>query len=135
MMRAERAAAVLTWISAAAFGLPALPVSVYLLHYGHLPTMLGLFPMYGGPWDGLEGGTFVALLMGFLAVTLLAAWAAQSVLEGSPVGATLGLAILPVEALFWFGFALPLPWLIGIARAALLYSAWKSLQARPQPKN
>jgi len=29
--------------------------------------------------------------------------------------------------LTWLGFALPIPWLFGIARAVLLAVAWKSL--------
>jgi hypothetical protein len=32
-------------------------------------------------------------------------------------GAVLNLGLLPVEAVFWIGFALPVPWLFGIARA------------------
>ena len=38
--------------------------------------------------------------------------------------------LLPVEALFWYGFALPFPWLIGLLRAALIASAWPSLGSR-----
>jgi hypothetical protein len=33
------------------------------------------------------------------------------------------LALPPVEAVLWMGFALPVPWLIGIARAALVVRA------------
>lgn len=130
MMKSARAMAVLTWIYTAAFGVPAIPVSVYLLQSGELPTMLGLFTMYGGPWDVVEDGTFVALLIAFLAVTMIAAWAAWLVWHGSRVGAGLAMALLPVEAVFWFGFALPFPWLIGVARATLLVLAWKSLHRR-----
>lgn len=39
----------------------------------------------------------------------------------------LSLVLLPVEAVFWLGFALPIPWVIGAARAALLAFAWKAL--------
>ena len=35
--------------------------------------------------------------------------------------------LFPVEAIFWLGFALPIAWLIGIARAVLLVLAWTSL--------
>lgn len=124
----RRAAAVLTWVYAAAFGIPAIPVSVYLLQRGSLPTFMDLFPMYGGPWSSrFEDGTFVVLLIAFLIVTLVAAWAAWLVWNGSKAGAVLSLVLLPLEAVFWIGFALPFPWLIGIARAALLALAWKSL--------
>jgi hypothetical protein len=71
--------------------------------------------MYSGPWFSRFGhGAFVGLLIAFLIVTLVAACA------------VLGLIVLPVEAAFWLGFALPFPWLTGIARAALLALAWTS---------
>lgn len=54
--------------------------------------------MYGGPWDVIDDGAFVALLMAFLLVTLAAAWAAWLAWTGSWAGAAPGLALLPVEA-------------------------------------
>ena len=36
----------------------------------------------------------------------------------------LSLVLFPVEAIFWLGFALPIAWIFGIARAALLVLAW-----------
>jgi hypothetical protein len=120
--------AVLTWIYAAGFGIAAAPVAVYLLRRGTLPEFLGLFPMYGGPWSSrMREGTFVVLLMAFLIVTLVVAWAAWLVWNGSKAGAVLSLVLIPVEAIFWLGFALPIPWIFGIARAASLVLAWKSL--------
>ena len=130
-MQKARIAAVLTWIYVAGFGVPAVPVSVYLLQHGELPTFMDLFPMYDGPWDVIDDGAFVALLMAFLLVTLAAAWAAWLAWTGSWAGAALGLALLPVEAVFWWGFALPFPWLIGVARGILFALALKSL--KPQP--
>jgi len=128
-IRPARLAAVLTWVYAAGFGIPAIPVAAYLLQRGTLPTFLGLFPMYGGPWSSrLRHGNFVVLLIAFLIVTLVAAWAAWLIWKGAKAGALLNLILLPVEAVFWLGFALPFPWLTGIARAALLALAWKSLK-------
>lgn len=47
-------------------------------------------------------------------------------------GAVLNLGILPMEAVFWIGFALPIPWLFGIARVALVCLAWPELSgSRP----
>jgi hypothetical protein len=60
-------------------------------------------------------------------VSLIAGWAAWRVWHGSRTGAVLSFVVLPVEAVFWLGFALPIPWLFGIARAVLLAVAWKSL--------
>ena len=64
---------------------------------------------------------------GILIVTLVASWAVWLVWNGSKAGAVLGLVLFPVEAIFWLGFALPIPWIFGIARAAFLALAWKSL--------
>jgi hypothetical protein len=108
-MKTARAAAVLTWIYAAGFGLSAIPVAAYLVADGHLPTFMGLFEMYGGPWSArVEPRTFVALLAAFLGVTILAALSAWWLWLGRRSGAVLNLALLPIEAIFWFGFALPL---------------------------
>jgi hypothetical protein len=46
-----RTAAVVTWVCVAAFGIPAIPVAVYLVQRGTLPTFFDLFEMYGGPWS------------------------------------------------------------------------------------
>lgn len=70
----------------------------------------------------------MALLLAFLIVTVVAAWAAWLVWTGSKAGAVLALVLLPIEGVFWVGFALPIPWLIGVARAAFLALAWNSLR-------
>ena len=128
--RNARAAAITTWAYAAGFGIPTVPVAVYLLTQGRLPTFLNLFPMYGGPWSSrLKPGSFVALLGAFLVPTGVAAWSAWWVWRGRKAGAVVNLAVLPLEAIFWVGFALPLPWLAGLARVALLAAGWRSLDA------
>ena len=102
--------AILTWLYAAGFGISAVPVAAYLLRRGTLPEFFGLFPMYGGPWSSRLGeGPFAILLIAFLIVTLVASWAAWLVWNGSKAGAVLSLVLFPVEAIFWLGFALPIP--------------------------
>ena len=131
-MRLARVAAATTWCYVAMFGLPVVPVAVYLLQRSTLPTFMDLFTMYGGPWSArLEPSALGFLLVGFLIVTLAAAWAAWRVWNGSKTGAIIGLILLPVEAVFWIGFALPFPWLFGLTRAVCLAVAWKRLD---QPK-
>ena len=125
--------AVLTWAYAAGFGVPAVPVSVYLLRRGSLPWFGDLFPMYGGPWSGrFKDGQFVGLLLGYLGLMGLVAWAAGRVRRGSRRGAVVSAGLLPVEAMFWLGFALPIPWVLGAARVALLVAAWRRFRG-PQP--
>jgi hypothetical protein len=126
---AARSAAVVTWIYAAGFGLSTVPVSIYLLKRGSLPSFLGLFDMYGGPWSSrFDDRIFVALLISYLPVTATAAWSAWRLWQGSRRGAVINLALLPVEAVYWLGFALPLPWLAGAARVVLVAAAWKHLR-------
>lgn len=127
--RMRRTAAITTWAYAAAFGIPTIPVSVFLVEHGRLPELWGLFEMYGGPWSArLSDSTLASLLLGFLALTLVAAWSGWLLWRSRKIGAVLNLALLPVEAMFWIGFALPLPWLIGIARVAMVAGAWRQLQ-------
>ena len=127
-MNNARIAAVLTWAYSAGFGFSTVPVAMYLLRHGRLPVFAGLFESYGGPWSArLQQRTFIVLLMAFLVVTLVAAWAALLLWNGSKAGAVLALVLLPIEAVFWVGFALPIPWLIGVARVAYVAVAWKAL--------
>ena len=127
-MTSAQIGAVLTWAYAAGFGIPVAYVAPYLVRNGTLPTFLGMFPMYGGPWSSRFGTrTFVALLIAFAFVTLAAALAGWLVWQGSRTGAVLSLSLLPIEAVFWIGFALPIPWAFGAARVILLALAWKSL--------
>lgn len=127
-MNNARIAAVVTWVHTAGFGLSTIPVAVYLRQRGKLPTFFGLFEMYGGPWSvRVTHTTFAGLLIAFLLVSTVVAWAAWLLWSGSRSGAVLGLGLLPVEAVFWFGFALPIPWLLGIVRAVLIVLAWRSL--------
>jgi hypothetical protein len=129
--RAARAAAVQTWIYAAGFGGSALPVSAYLLTRGRLPTFFKLFEMYGGPWYvRVQPRTFAALLAGFSGVSALTAWSGWLLWRGRKAGAVLNLSLLPIEAVFWRGFDLPIPWLMGNARAALIAASWSSLEDR-----
>lgn len=119
--RPARAYAVVTWAYAAGFGVPAVPVAVHLLRTGSLPSFFGLFDMYGGPWsERLSDSEFAAGLVGFLGVASAASWAAGRVARCLPRGRLIAAALLPVEAIFWIGYALPIPWLTGVARVALL---------------
>lgn len=123
-----RSYAVLTWVYVAAFGIPAVPISVYLLQNGRLPWFLDLFPMYGGPWsDRLGEGPLAVLFVAYLLVTIVVAFTAWLVWLGRRMGAVLSLTLIAVEAVFWIGFALPFPWVIGALRVALIALAWRSL--------
>lgn len=133
-MNRSRAAALVTWVYVAMFGIPAVPVVIFLAENGRLPSLWGLFQMYGGPWSSsyLDDRLTVLLLV-FLGVTLTAAVSGLLLWTNRRVGAVLNLALLPVEAVFWLGFALPVPWLFGIARVVLTVRAWPLLSRGTRP--
>lgn len=117
----------MTRICAAAFGSPAIPVAIYLLQRGVLPEFMDLFQMYGGRWSSrLSDVALVVLMCAFFLATPIAAWSAWLVRQGSKAGAVMNVALLPVEAVFWIGFAMPIPWIIGGARVILIAMAWGS---------
>jgi hypothetical protein len=105
-----RGAAVACWVYAAGYGLPALPIAAYALRERELPWLGDLFPMYGGPWWGpLSPEAFAATLVGYAGVTAAVAWGGWLVWQGRRSGAVLAVAMIPIEAVFWYGYALPIP--------------------------
>ena len=127
----NKAAALLAWVYAAMFGIPTIPVARFLDANGFLPTFQGQFEMYGGPWSGrLQDDTFIKLLLAFFLVSLITAFLAWLLWRGSKVGMALSLAWIPVEAVFWYGFALPFPVVFGAIRVTLIILAWRSLNRR-----
>ncbi len=124
-----RAAAVVTWIYVAAFGLATIPVGIYLMQRYTLPTFFGIFQMYGGLWSAaVQNSTFLLLLGAFLLLTLAVGGAGWMLWKGSRAGAIVSLALLPVEAVFWVGFSLPIPWMAAAARVVLIALAWRTLR-------
>jgi hypothetical protein len=124
-----RAAAIITWVYAAGFGLPAIPIAVFVARKRSLPWFLDLFPMYGGPWSNAGRWTgFIWLLIAYFALTLLVAFAGVLLWRGRRGGAILTFALIPVEAIFWWGFALPFPPLLAAARVGLAAIAWRRLR-------
>ena len=127
-MNRSRAAALVTWVYVAMFGVPAVPVAIFLAEKRRLPSLWGLFDMYAGPWSSrFADDRVVALLLVYFGLDLAAVLSGWLLWQMRKAGAVLNLGLLPVEAVFWGGFALPLPWLFGIARVALVALAWPEL--------
>jgi hypothetical protein len=98
---AAKAAAIVTWIYAACFGLPAIPVAVYLLRAGRLPRRLfDAFPVYGGPWyDSGQPERLAAQLGAFFVMMLVVSWGGWLLWRGLRAGAVVAIATIPLEAL------------------------------------
>jgi hypothetical protein len=122
-----RIAAVLFWVVPIAFALFAVPIAIRLLQGGELPRMFG-FTAFGGPFERFGTQTLAVLLIAFALVCALEALAGLWLWNGQRAGGILGLALLPIDAIFWFGFALPIPPLNALVRTALLVLNWSSLK-------
>lgn len=128
-MLALKASAALMWLVAAGFGIPAPFVASYFLRERTLPTFMGLFPMYGrGMFERFSPEVFVVLLGLFTALCALEAFAGWLLWHGERLGALITIALLPIEVVFWAGFAVPIPPLIAIARIGLLAAGWSALR-------
>lgn len=126
----------MTWAYAAMFGVPAVPVAIFLAEKSRLPSLWGLFDMYAGPWSArFLNDRVIALLLAYAGVVLAAVVSGWLLWRMRRAGAVLNLGLLPVEAVFWIGFALPVPWLFGIARVALVALAWPELSGSRRQAN
>lgn len=123
-----RTAAVLLWFNGLGFGICCLP-GIRSLSLGRgIPTIFG-FPAYGrGPFERLGITTTVPLLSAFLLVCVLECVAGWLLWNASTTGAVLALALLPLGAVFWWGFALPIPPMFAVVRTLLLALSWRSLR-------
>jgi len=132
-MKSSRAAAVVTWSYVAGFGIATIPVALYFRKHGRLPSFFGLFDMMAGPWSQRQSpDRFTASLGAFLGVTMLVAYSGWLMWRARRGGRAMNLALIPVEAVFWLGFALPIPWLLAAARTVLVVASWARNEA-PHP--
>jgi hypothetical protein len=123
-----RAAAILSWVDGLGFGICCLPGIRNLLTGRDIPMIFG-FPAYGrGPFERVGIPTTVPLLSALLLVCILECVAGWLLWSGSTTGAILALVLLPLGAVFWWGFALPIPPMFAVVRTLLLALAWRSLR-------
>jgi hypothetical protein len=123
-----RAAAILLWFTAVGFGVFCVPAIRNLAAGRDIPFVMG-FPAYGrGPFERHGIHSTVALISGFLLVCILEGVAGWVLWRGQKSGAFLALALLPAGAVYWWGFALPIPPIFAVVRTVLILLAWKSLR-------
>jgi hypothetical protein len=115
-----RAAAVCSVVLGLGFGLPGAYGAWYYAQHGEVWTFLG-FPTYGdGPLERWGFPTSTALLIGFVAVCAVEVVVGVLLWRQAATAPWLALAILPVELVFWIGFALPFGPVLGLARTGLV---------------
>jgi hypothetical protein len=121
---------VLAWVAGLGFGLPAVYGTWYFADRGEVWMFAG-FPTYGdGPFERVGLETSVPLLLAFVVVCAVEVLLGWWLWTGRPAAWLLSLVLLPVELVFWIGFALPLGPLLGIARVALVLAGGRPGAAR-----
>ena len=126
-MGALRASAFFLFFNGLGFGLPCVIAIRNLLAGRDIPIIMG-FPAYGrGPFERIGISTTVPLLAAFLLVCSLEVVAGWLLWSGDKTGAILALVLLPFGAVFWWGFALPIPPFLAVVRTVLIVLNWEHL--------
>ena len=123
---------VLFYFDAFAWGVGVVPTLYYTFEYRTLPTVFGIRLM-GGPFESLGIDALIVAGIVFVSVSALKVLAAYWLWHCRKDGAVLGLVLLWPSAIFWYGFALPLGPLLGIAEIVLLVLVWRTLGRHGSP--
>ncbi len=117
---------VLVVVDALAWSLSVLPILEYARVRRDLPTLLGI-RLLGGRFESLGITTVIVAGLVFVVVSGLKLLAAYWLWGARADGAVLGLILLGLSAIFWYGFELPFGPLVGLPEAILLVIVWRSL--------
>ena len=117
---------ILFYFDAFAWSIGVVPTLYYAFTYEALPTVGGIRLM-GGPFESLGLDTLIVSGIVFVFVSSLKILAAYWLWNLRRDGAVLGLILLGLSTIFWYGFALPLGPMLGIAEFVLLIFVWKAL--------
>ena len=98
----------------------------YAFKYNALPTVFGIRLMEG-PFESLGIDALMVAGIVFVVVSTFKVLGAYWLWNFRRDGAVLGLVLIWPSAIFWYGFALPLGPLLGIAELVLLIVCWRSL--------
>lgn len=114
-------------INGVGFGLPCVLAIRSLLAGRGIPFIMG-FPAYGrGPFERSGIATTVPLVAAFLLVCSLEIAAGGLLWSTDKIGAILALVLVPLGAVFWWGFALPIPPIFALVRTVLIVLNWRNL--------
>jgi hypothetical protein len=121
-------AALCLWISGLGFGLPCIYGIWSALKGKGIAYVMG-FPTYGnGPFEKIGVHTTSAFLFGFLFVCVLECIAGWGLWNGDKGCGVMSFALIPLEMLFFIGFALPFGPIFLLIRIILLLISWQALK-------
>ena len=98
----------------------------YAFKYNALPTVFGIRLMEA-PFESLGIDALMVAGIVFVVVSTFKVLGAYWLWNFRRDGAVLGLVLIWPSAIFWYGFALSLGPLLGIAELVLLIVCWRSL--------
>lgn len=103
-----------------------LPTLYYAFTHRSLPTLGGI-QLLSGPFESLGIDALIVAGLVYVVVSALKILAAYWLWNARLDGAVLGLILLGLSAIFWYGFALPFGPVLGVAEIVLLALVWKQL--------
>jgi hypothetical protein len=118
---------VLFYFDAFGWGIGVVPPLYYAFAYRELPTMGGI-RLLSGPFESLGIDALVVAGIIYVVVSALKIMAAYWLWNSRRDGAVLGLILIGLSSIFWYGFALPLAPPLGIAELVLLMLVWRDLE-------
>lgn len=122
----KTAVSVLFYIDAFVWLIGTVPTLYYASAQGDLPTIGGI-RLLSGPFESLGIDALIVAGIVYVVVSALKIMAAYWLWHSRMDGAVLGLILIGLSTIFWYGFALPLGPLLGVAELVLLMLVWRAL--------
>ncbi len=120
------AASIVCFVFGVGWSVGSIPTIVYVIRNRSLP-MIGPIRAMSGPFEALGIDAMIVLALLFLGINLLHILAGTWLWQSRRKGGSLEIGLLVLSTVFWFGFALPFPPIVGLLEAGLLAAGWKSL--------
>ncbi len=125
---AARAAAGLLWVVGVGWGFSAPWLMWWVAVRGRLPVLPYIGEPNGGPfYTTLPHIAFIVLFGLSLGLGIAQVGAGVLLWNGQRAGGLVQFAIVPIEAAFWYGFALPIPPVLAAIRVVFVLLSWTQL--------
>jgi hypothetical protein len=125
-VRLTKIVSLLFYIDAFIWLIGMVPTLYYAFTQDNLPSLGGI-RLLGGPFESLGMSAFLLAGLMYIFVSALKILAAYWLGKSRKEGAILGFILLGMSIIFWYGFALPLGPLLGVAQIVLLILVWNTL--------
>lgn len=120
-------ASLLLYLDAFIWLIGVVPTLFYASMRQELPSLGGI-RLLAGPFEALGIDALIVAGMLYIIISALKVLAGYWLWNEKRDGAVLGFILLGLSAMFWYGFALPLGPLLGIAEIVILLSVWGKLK-------